>query len=205
MIYLYLKESPLGLKYLGKTTRDPFKYIGSGLYWKKHLTKHNIKSKNIKTTILFETDDTKLFNQTAVYYSNLYDVVNSKEFANMTEERGQGGKTFTKETHPNHPAFTFKQRMYEFWKNDDNRDKISSSLMGRILSNETKEKLRISHIGKKHSIEHNSKKGRKGELNVSKRDDVRLKISEKLKGHKLSDETKRKISETLKLKKLQKI
>ena len=40
MIYLYIKESPLGLKYLGKTEKDPFKYIGSGLYWKKHLKKH---------------------------------------------------------------------------------------------------------------------------------------------------------------------
>lgn len=60
MIYLYLKESPLGLKYLGKTEKNPFKYNGSGLYWKSHLKKYNIKSKDIKTTILFETDDVKL-------------------------------------------------------------------------------------------------------------------------------------------------
>lgn len=205
MIYLYLKESSLGLKYLGKTEKNPFKYNGSGLYWKSHLKKHNIKSKDIKTTILFETDDIGLFNETALYYSRSYDVVNSDTFANITEERGQGGITFTKESHPNHPAFTFKQRMTDFWKNENNKKRIVSSLTGRRLSDETKQKLKVAHIGKKHSDEHNKKKGRSGELNVSKRGDVKLKISEKLKGHKLSEETKRKISETLKLKKLQKI
>jgi hypothetical protein len=205
MIYLYLKESPIGLKYLGKTEKNPFKYIGSGLYWKSHLKKYNIKSKDIKTTILFETNDSMLFKETALYFSKLYDVVNSKDFANITEEKGQGGITFTKESHPNHPAFTFKERMDDFWKDENNKKRISSALTGRKLSDETKQKLKVAHTGKIHTHEHNKKKGRSGELNVSKRDDVRLKISEKLKGHKLSDETKRKISETLKLKKLQKI
>jgi hypothetical protein len=41
--------------------------------------------------------------------------------------------------------------------------------------------------------------------NPKLKDDVRLKISEKLKGHTISEETKRKISETLKAKTLQKI
>jgi hypothetical protein len=205
MIYLYLKETPIGLKYLGKTEKNPFKYNGSGLYWKSHLKKHNIKSKDIKTTILFESNNSMLFKETALYYSKLYDIVNSKDFANITEEKGQGGITFTKESHPNHPAFTFKERMTDFWKDENNRKRISLSHTGRNLSDETKQKLKVAHMGKKHSDEHNKKKGRSGELNVSKRDDVRLKISEKLKGHKLSEETKRKISETLKLKKLQKI
>jgi hypothetical protein len=70
---------------------------------------------------------------------------------------------------------------------------------------DVKEKLSKIHTGKKHTAEHNKKKGRACELNVSKRDDVRLKISEKLKGHTISEETKRKISETLKAKTLQKI
>jgi hypothetical protein len=65
--------------------------------------------------------------------------------------------------------------------------------------------LKESPNGLKYMIEHNKKKGRSGELNVSKRDDVKLKISMKLKGHTMSEETKKKISETLKLKKLQNI
>lgn len=36
LLTLYLKESPLGLKYLGITSRkNPYTYKGSGSYWKK--------------------------------------------------------------------------------------------------------------------------------------------------------------------------
>jgi hypothetical protein len=55
--YLYLKESPLGLKYLGKTEQDPFKYLGSGKYWKRHLSSHKFTSEDIKTTVLLKTTD----------------------------------------------------------------------------------------------------------------------------------------------------
>jgi len=38
MIYLYKKtHNETGLQYLGKTIRDPHKYPGSGLYWKRQL------------------------------------------------------------------------------------------------------------------------------------------------------------------------
>ena len=70
---------------------------------------------------------------------------------------------------------------------------------------DVKDKLSKIHTGKTHSVEHNKKKGRPGELNVSKRDDVKAKISERLKGHKVSDETKQKIRETLKRKHLEKM
>jgi len=40
--YLYIKKHSItGLKYFGKTTEsDPYKYLGSGTYWKKHYKKH---------------------------------------------------------------------------------------------------------------------------------------------------------------------
>jgi len=54
MIYLYLKTHNIsGLKYLGKTTRDPQKYLGSGKVWRDHLKKYG---NDIHTEILFETD-----------------------------------------------------------------------------------------------------------------------------------------------------
>ena len=38
IIYLYKKTHQVtGLKYLGKTTKDPYTYLGSGLEWKSHL------------------------------------------------------------------------------------------------------------------------------------------------------------------------
>jgi len=39
--YLYIKKHNVtGLKYFGKTVRDPLKYKGSGQYWLTHLKQH---------------------------------------------------------------------------------------------------------------------------------------------------------------------
>jgi hypothetical protein len=93
MIYLYLKtHNKTGLKYLGKTIRDPNIYHGSGLYWKRHLKEHGL---NINTQILLATDDKDEFKETAIFFSRLFNIVKSKEWANFREETGHGG--FSKE------------------------------------------------------------------------------------------------------------
>lgn len=91
--YLYVKTSPSGLKYLGKTTKDPFTYLGSGEIWKRHIKKHNLTTDNIKTEIVFETTDVKKLIKKGIELSILYDVVKSKEWANLREESGDGGDT----------------------------------------------------------------------------------------------------------------
>ena len=54
-IYLYIKTHNItGLKYLGKTEKDPYRYNGSGKYWKRHLKKYG---RDIKTEILLDTDN----------------------------------------------------------------------------------------------------------------------------------------------------
>jgi hypothetical protein len=91
--YLYIKTSPSGLKYLGKTTKDPFTYLGSGKIWKRHIKKHNLTTDNIKTEIVFETTDVEKLIKKGIELSILYDVVKSKEWANLREESGDGGDT----------------------------------------------------------------------------------------------------------------
>ena len=54
--YLYIKTSPLGLRYLGKTTKEPITYLGSGKIWKRHIKKHNFTINDIETEIVFETN-----------------------------------------------------------------------------------------------------------------------------------------------------
>jgi hypothetical protein len=188
MIYLYLKESPKGLKYIGKTIRNPYEYMGSGIVWKNHIKKYKLKASDIKTTILFESEDELLFREQAIKYSKIYDIVKSNEFANLTEEQGQGGITFTKETHPDHPAYTFSDRLKNYWSNPDNKKSVSERMVNNNPSHrqDVKDKLIKIHKGKTHSVEHNKKKGRAGDLNVSKRDDVRAKISEGLKKYYLN-------------------
>jgi len=93
-IYLYLKTHNItGLKYLGKTIRDPYKYKGSGIVWSRHLKKHG---DYISTTILRNCESKEELKEWGLYYSNKWNVVESKEFANLTPEEGQGGSTYDK-------------------------------------------------------------------------------------------------------------
>ena len=93
MIYLYKKtHNETGLQYLGKTIRDPYKYPGSGLYWKRHIKEHG---NDVTTEVLFQTEDKEEFKKVAIEYSNKLDIVKSKEWANFREETGHGG--FSKE------------------------------------------------------------------------------------------------------------
>jgi|APGre2960657373_1045057.scaffolds.fasta_scaffold61294_2 hypothetical protein len=91
MIYLYVKTHNLtGLKYLGKTTHNPYNYNGSGKYWQRHLKEHGY---SISTEIIFQTKDKEVFKNTAIFYSKLWNIVKSNEWANLTLEEGQGGST----------------------------------------------------------------------------------------------------------------
>lgn len=91
--FLYLKTSPLGLKYLGKTTKDPYRYMGSGKIWKRHIDKHKLTNNDIKTEILFKTKDLEEFKKIAIKTANELNIVESKEFANLIIEKGDGGDT----------------------------------------------------------------------------------------------------------------
>lgn len=88
-IYLYKKTHKItGLQYLGKTIRDPFKYKGSGVHWSHHLKKHGY---DVETEILLETTDHNEIKKWGIYYSNLWNVVESKDWANLKPEEGDGG------------------------------------------------------------------------------------------------------------------
>lgn len=88
--YLMVKTHiSTGLKYLCQTKKaDPYKYLGSGKYWKSHLKKHG---KDIHTEILKECASKAELRDWGVYYSNLWNVTTSKEWANLKDETGDGG------------------------------------------------------------------------------------------------------------------
>lgn len=89
IIYLYLKtHNVTGLKYLGKTTQNPFVYKGSGLHWTRHLKKHG---NNVTTEILKECSNNSEIKHWGEYYSILWNVVASSNFANLKTESGDGG------------------------------------------------------------------------------------------------------------------
>ena len=88
-IYLYKKtHNKTGLKYLGKTTEDnPHKYTGSGTIWLKHIKEHG---RDIQTEILKECTSNEELSYWGRYYSNLWNVVDSEEWANKIPETGGG-------------------------------------------------------------------------------------------------------------------
>ena len=87
--YLYIKQhNETGLKYFGKTTRNPFTYEGSGLYWKKHLKKHG---NDVTTTWVQAFDNIEKLNEYAIRFSEENDIVEAKDWANLKIENGLDG------------------------------------------------------------------------------------------------------------------
>jgi hypothetical protein len=163
--YLYIKQHSItGLKYFGKTTRDPYTYIGSGRYWKSHINKHG--EQFVKTIWVSEifTEPT-LLSEFAIFLSEEFDIVNSPGWANLILENGlDGGQD--------------KGHMLGKILSKEHKQKISESSKGRKLSEETKQKMRkpktLEHVaraaaaqrGRKQSPEHLAKlsAARKGRL-----------------------------------------
>lgn len=87
--YLYTKEHKLtGLKYFGKTIKNPYEYSGSGTYWLRHLKKYG---NDVTTTIVgYYTDETQC-KEAALNFSKSNNIVESKEWANLCDENGTDG------------------------------------------------------------------------------------------------------------------
>jgi hypothetical protein len=93
-IYLYKKTHNItGLKYLGKTTRDPYKYKGSGYDWIPHIRKHGY---DVTTEIIKECESNDELSYWGRYYSKLWNIVDAmddfgnKVWANRIPETGNG-------------------------------------------------------------------------------------------------------------------
>jgi hypothetical protein len=90
IIYLYVKTHNItGLKYLGKTiNKDPYKYPDSGTYWTRHLKVHGY---DCTTEILKECTSKEEVAELGIYYSELWNIVESDDWANLIAENGDGG------------------------------------------------------------------------------------------------------------------
>jgi hypothetical protein len=87
--YLYKKTHKItNIKYLGFTQKNPYKYKGSGIRWRAHLKKHG---NTVNTEVLYETVNRNEIQVLGEYYSKLWNVVNSPDWANLKPESGEGG------------------------------------------------------------------------------------------------------------------
>jgi hypothetical protein len=89
-IYLYIKQHKItGLKYFGKTSKkDPYTYLGSGKYWRRHLKVHGCEIETTNVWTFENGDDCEKF---ALEFSNVNNIVESKEWANLRPENGKDG------------------------------------------------------------------------------------------------------------------
>ena len=140
--YLYIKQHSIsGLKYFGKTTKDPYKYKGSGVYWTRHIKNHG--KEHIVTLWVSELYYDTSIVEHALQFSKKNNIVKSKEWANLEPENGLNGGT---------PGKILS---------NEHRSKIAKTLKGKVYSNETKAKMSASRTGKKlkpHSEETKSKR-----------------------------------------------
>ena len=139
--WLYIKQHTVtGLKYFGKTTRDPKKYKGSGKRWFNHLNTHGYTVKTIWAQLF--TNKTELV-EFALNFSKNNNIVESSEWANLIPENGLDGGS---------PKGTNKGRICTP-EIRANLDRGRQNRSYKPMSPESKEKLRNSKIGKLHSIE----------------------------------------------------
>jgi hypothetical protein len=135
---LYVKTHIVtGLRYLGFTTsQDPHKYSGSGTRWLNHLNKHGY---NYTTEIIKQCQSKEELKEWGLYYSTLWKVVDSNEWANLKEEAGDGGR-----------------------QSEESRKKMSESKKGSIPWNKGKTgiytettltKISIASKNRRHSAE----------------------------------------------------
>jgi hypothetical protein len=89
---LYIKELA-GIKYFGKTSRDPYTYNGSGKMWKDRIKKYG--KDNIKTLWVSEWFyDPQQIHDYALNFSEENRIVESNDWANLQAENGIAGGRF---------------------------------------------------------------------------------------------------------------
>lgn len=92
--YLYHKRHlKTNLNYFGKTTKNPYTYKGSGVYWSAHLRKHG---KEIETIQVWKFEDLTECSKFAIEFSIKNNIVESEDWANLCLENGlDGGDKFS--------------------------------------------------------------------------------------------------------------
>jgi len=150
--YLYLKiHNVTGLKYIGSTKQDPYVYQGSGLIWKNHLKKHG---RDVTTKILGVYTDKEKLKTDGKYYSYEYNIVESKDFANLTIEEGQGGNTWDRSVKENRERMRVKKQNTSKMrkpKSKTHREKLTAHLKEHNKRDRSKEEISKLSIAQKNS------------------------------------------------------
>ena len=125
IIYLYLKQhNKTGLKYFGKTSKNPYIYNGSGVYWTRHL---KTNGRDISTIKVWEFTRQEVCTRFALWYSKKFNIVKSKEYANLCLENGlDGGDKFSCMSTSSRIAYSTKHST-DIFKQWETRDRVKQA------------------------------------------------------------------------------
>lgn len=137
--WLYIKQHNItGLKYFGKTTKDPMNYKGSGKYWKDHIKKHG----NDVTTIWCELfTDKSTLTEYALTFSEKHNIIDSAEWANLIFENGiDGNVPGNKASEETRKKLSASHKGHPAWnkgipRSQDVKDAVSKANKGRVAWN----------------------------------------------------------------------
>ena len=133
LIYLYIKtHNKTGLKYFGKTTKqNPYKYKGSGKYWKAHIKFHGY---DVTTEIVGMYTDIEECSKIAINFSIINNIVESQEWANLVIENVYGsaqlGQTCSEEVKQK-----FSKNAKRIWEDPIIRQQIVETHKQRYIDN----------------------------------------------------------------------
>ena len=174
--FLYIKRHKItGKLYFGKTTKNPEVYKGSGTHWLSHIKKHG--KEHIETLWYCLYTDKELIKKSALSFSKLWNIVESKEWLNLVEENGIGGNINSGYKHK-----------------DSTKKKISNIHKGKLKSEKHKQNLRNCNLGKKHLEETKNKMSKSQKNRITPEWLELMKKNSTGKFHSL--ETKNKISQS---------
>jgi hypothetical protein len=136
IIYLYIKQHlNTGLKYFGKTIKNPYDYQGSGVYWNRHLDTHG--RNNVATLNVWQFDNQEECTEFALDFSKSNNIVQSKEWANLMEENGiSGGRVEN-----NHCKIINSQPRSDQWKLSQSQNKKGKVLTPNSYTPKAKAKI----------------------------------------------------------------
>lgn len=143
-IYLIKKtHRKTGLQYLCKTIRkDWHRYTGSGKYWKRHLKEHG---RDIESELVRECETIEEFKKWGIYYSTLWNIVESDEWANLKPEDGDGGTGCPGYQHPSEMRAHLSKVKTGVPNSESHNASMSKARMGfkwGTHTEETKERIR---------------------------------------------------------------
>ena len=178
--YLYVKTHRItGLNYLGYTSRkDPHKYPGSGTRWNLHLQKHGY---DYDTKILHRCISKSAIRVWGLFYSKLWSVVNSKKWANLKDENGDGGGCFGRVNGMYGKTHTLEEKIFQGLRASTRfKGKSYEELYGKDKADLLKKKRSDNLKGKDNSGSSNPMYGKKQTESSKELQSIRAKNRAKL-------------------------